>query len=471
MFQKFLVKISTSIWEVHKSNAKAFNDNLNILVIGGSVAGLSTAIESIKMGAKRVLVLEKRSMYERKFWWDLTTPTIDKLKAWGYPYNVNFVEEVSGIHTVQCYVLENFLSLVAYSLDNVEIKYNVNFELFRNTPEIKNFQIMYGCDGTKSMFRQYLGIPYMPQRKFSPVHNPQLTLGALPGIDRHLEQSTIILAFKMVQNGLRCPKLRIDPMTGKVFSPFAISFYFKGITSVFKRFNEPFCEMQLLFSNEFAKAHFSGQLAAGIDEDWYPWEIIVKVCNFLIAFENVDKLEGKTALREKLMFFEKDRQNKRHALYHRMSTKIAGLSSKIISFEDSETEEGQLAILRGDALISAYYRLGIGINAVFKTLESQVDGTVWEYRVSKNVNFLPERYKNNLHVVQSRAVFRMKKDVKFMKHVQQNTMFYESYCDGVVVDATNFNNLVLMRKDHGSKTLVEIRDFKEFLKRFCNFPR
>ena len=65
----------------------------------------------------------------------------------------------------------------------------------------------------------------------------------------------------------------------------------------------------------------------------------------------------------------------------------------------------------------------------------------------------------------------MKKDVKFMKHVQQNTMFYESYCDGVVVDATNFNNLVLMRKDHGSKTLVEIRDFKEFLKRFCNFPR
>ena len=69
------------------------------------------------MGAKGVLVLEKRSMYERKFWWDLTT---NKLKAWGYPYNVNFVEEVSGIHTVQCYVLENFLSLVAYSLDNVK---------------------------------------------------------------------------------------------------------------------------------------------------------------------------------------------------------------------------------------------------------------------------------------------------------------------------------------------------------------
>ena len=178
MFQKFLVKISTSIWEVHKSNAKAFNDNLNILVIGGSVAGLSTAIESIKMGAKRVLVLEKRSMYERKFWWDLTTPTIDKLKAWGYPYNVNFVEEVSGIHTVQCYVLENFLSLVAYSLDNVEIKYNVNFELFRNTPEIKNFQIMYGCDGTKSMFRQYLSVPYMPQKNSaqSIIRNSRLVL-------------------------------------------------------------------------------------------------------------------------------------------------------------------------------------------------------------------------------------------------------------------------------------------------------
>ena len=48
-------------------------------------------------------------------------------------------------------------------------------------------------------------------------------------------------------------------------------------------------------------------------------------------------------------------------------------------------------------------------------------------------------------------------------------MFYESYCDDVVVDATNFNNLVLMRKDHDSKTLVEIIDFQEFLKKFCNF--
>ena len=63
--------------------------------------------------------------------------------------------------------------------------------------------------------------------------------------------------------------------------------------------------MQLLFSNEFAKAHFSGQLVAGIDEDWYPWEIIVKVCNFLLAFQNVDKLAGKTALREKLMFLKR----------------------------------------------------------------------------------------------------------------------------------------------------------------------
>ena len=77
------------------------------------------------------------------------------------------------------------------------------------------------------MFRQYL-FPYMPQRKFSPVHNPQLTFGALPGKDRHLEQSTIILAFKMVQNGLCCPKLRIDPMTGKVFSPFAIYFILRA---------------------------------------------------------------------------------------------------------------------------------------------------------------------------------------------------------------------------------------------------
>ena len=51
--------------------------------------------------------MEKRNVYKRKFWWDLNIATINKLKAWGYPYNVNYVEEV-GIHTIQCFMLEIF---------------------------------------------------------------------------------------------------------------------------------------------------------------------------------------------------------------------------------------------------------------------------------------------------------------------------------------------------------------------------
>ena len=48
MFQKFLVKFQRRFGKCTNPMRKLFNDNLNILVVGGSVAGLSTAIESIR---------------------------------------------------------------------------------------------------------------------------------------------------------------------------------------------------------------------------------------------------------------------------------------------------------------------------------------------------------------------------------------------------------------------------------------
>ena len=50
----------------------------------------------------------------------------------------------------------------------------------------------------------------------------------------------------------------------------------------------------------------------------------------------------------------------------------------------------------------------------------------------------------------------MKKDVEFMQHVQLNTMFYELYCNKLLVDATNLNHLVLMRKNYKDETFVEL---------------
>ena len=144
-----------------------------------------------------------------------------------------------------------------------------------------------------------------------------------------------------------------------------------------------------------------------------------------------------------------------------MSTRTAEIPSKLITINDNnnnnnnnERKKQQLFILRGDALISAYYRLGIGINAIFQTLNTQVTRLIWEYKISQHLDFLNQH--NFLEYVNNRLKIRMKKDVEFMQHVQLNTMFYELYCNKLLVDATNLNHLVLMRKNYKDETFVEL---------------
>ena len=478
-FQDFIYKVSSSIVQLQNTNMKhTFNDeNLNILIIGGSVAGLTTAIESIKMGASKVVLMEKRNVYKRKFWWDLNIATINKLNAWGYPYNVNYVEEVEGIHTIQCYMLENFLSLLAFIISaataaekpsTLIIDYK-EFDPIKNDADKKylnKFQIIYGCDGTKSIVRKYLNINYNQSNVFQPLHsNNNNLLATLPNNDKNLEQATIILAYKLERNN-KCPSLRLDPKTGIVYSPFITSFYFQGITSVFKRFNEPFCEMQILFSNEFSKIHFfHNEVDGELDEDFFPYKILVNLTNFLIKFDDDLLLKNKYDLRKKIMNIHdnegSDINAKKHILYHTMSTRTAEIPSKLITINDNnnnnnnnERKKQQLFILRGDALISAYYRLGIGINAIFQTLDTQVTRLIWEYKISQHLDFLNQH--NFLEYVNNRLKIRMKKDVEFMQHVQLNTMFYELYCNKLLVDATNLNHLVLMRKNYKDETFVEL---------------
>ena len=263
-------------------------------------------------------------------------------------------------------------------------------------------------------------------------------LATLPNNDKNLEQATIILAYKLERNN-KCPSLRLDPKTGIVYSPFITSFYFQGITSVFKRFNEPFCEMQILFSNEFSKIHFfHNEVDGELDEDFFPYKILVNLTNFLIKFDDDLLLKNKYDLRKKIMNIHdnegSDINAKKHILYHTMSTRTAEIPSKLITINDNnnnnnnnERKKQQLFILRGDALISAYYRLGIGINAIFQTLDTQVTRLIWEYKISQHVDFLNQH--NFLEYVNNRLKIRMKKDVEFMQHVQLNTMFYELYCN------------------------------------------
>ena len=67
----------------------------------------------------------------------------------------------------------------------------------------------------------------------------------------------------------------------------APSFYIGNITSVYKRFYDGFCEMQVLFSEslglDLKTTLGSGDSdLSGVDESWFPWEQLLDVANFCL---------------------------------------------------------------------------------------------------------------------------------------------------------------------------------------------
>ena len=62
---------------------------------------------------------------------------------------------------------------------------------------------------------------------------------------------TLIVAFEMVHG--RCPQPARDDHTGLPVSPHDAAFDEPGVSTVWKRLYEPYCEMQLLFEDELGQ--------------------------------------------------------------------------------------------------------------------------------------------------------------------------------------------------------------------------
>jgi len=403
-----------------------------VAVVGGGPSGLTAALVAHREGANVTLIEKRDFHYSRPVWFDLEPgddgePTTQaQLRAWGFfELRPPVVPDDAGspVVTVQCFVLERFLALAA-ALAGVTMRAGDEFcgvcadddglvalaahggcadggdapdapaarragepLLARSCTDADRhgvtvpFDILVGADGPRSRVRDALDLTYAPRARFSAAD------GSLWRTEAALSQVTLILAFEL-DAGRRCPALRRDA-TGVPLPPHEPSFDEPGVSTVFKRFFEPYCELQLLFEETLGAELLAvyeteypggaprwswgpgGAPAAALERDRraLPLPLLRRVTATILAapFASDDALLA--ALRRPVPHGRAD------ASLFRMAISAASAGGRVLS---APAPYGRLstyaiALLRGDALASAHYRLGLGVNEAFKALPALAD--------------------------------------------------------------------------------------------------
>ena len=274
------------------------------------------------------------------------------------------------------------------------------------------FDILLGADGGGSRVRASLGLTYAAQSRF------ELGGGAIKKQHAGLSQVSLNLAFEMDATG-RCPQVWRDPSSGAPLPPHDASFDEPGVSFVFKRLYErapnapqhpnapsdetskasaphssrhatpaeasrrarrtsAYCELQLLFE-EFLGAPL---LAAHEVNRSLPLPLLLRLTRKLLARPYASEEALFRALRRSPATGAPD------AAFLRIKARRSSATGRLLtgprpaSVEEMATAaheavaRGELptgppvaiGLLRGDALASAHYRLGIGVNMAYKTL-------------------------------------------------------------------------------------------------------
>eukprot|EP00941_MAST-03F_sp_MAST-3F-sp1_P002795 g2795.t1 len=513
----------------HSVFDKVDRNSLNVAVVGGGPSGLLSAIEAAQTGAS-VTVIEGRLNYTRKIWFDLHPESlgsisVSKLREWGFfslkiPYIGPGYDEdhlKSGVITIQSHILEQFLSLVGiisgvyykygykfshYDVMKIKDKQDLHSQSFswfavaRNNlvkDEIKIlFDIIVAADGRHSSVRDVAGIATTEQKSFTALHsvNGESKAGRDSSVNAELvhgtaaiSQVTILLFFKMNEDTRKCPEPR--RRNDQVVSPFDIIFDVPLVTSAFKRFFEPFCELQILLTHDYGKGIFYVySQSSDVDKfDALPWPILLKVAKSVLAIPPGNISELKAMLREDVppRLFE--------VTIHRSSEAAVVLHKNYGDGDYLETERdthnveaernisednirqgkncantpcshsvSALLITQGDALLSAHYRLGIGVNAVFNNLKL-LNKLFTKYASDKsealnsNINDCAMESRFCQHLIRhegcincamnsiansTEALYRgmIKEKVEDMVSKQLQAMFYEGYCGATVFSSS-----------------------------------
>jgi hypothetical protein len=281
------------------------------------------------------------------------------------------------------------------------------------SPLWPRFDLLIGADGATSRVRDAVEILSRPQAQLSTAGGRVRVHAAEP-----FSQVTLVLALEMDAEG-RCPQPRRDLGTGAEVPPYAVSFAEPGVSTCFKRLFEPYCEVQLLFENELGEALLTqfersrpkrptraagpaadtpdapvaleeekataSTVGATLEEDEtsaraLPLPLLRRVLNRVLATNYATDADVLRALRRQPAASAAAPQPPDAALFKIVIHK-ADVPGRMLRSSTAAGGASALALLRGDAVVNAHYRLGIGINQAFGTLGT-LDGllrAIWSH--------------------------------------------------------------------------------------------
>ena len=267
-----------------------------------------------------------------------------------------------------------------------------------------SFDLLVGADGAESRVRKSAGLSYLPQSKFS-VLGKELEISGL-------KQTTVILSFKSGEHGA-CPSVAVDSEGNKV-SPEYPRFFVPGVTSVFKRFFDNHCHLQILLEREVGDKVYSDFKNGGI----LPWQLILNVSNVILEekIETIEQVHSLVGL---------DEQGKPDVNVFDIIIKKTDKSTLLLPGKDRVA----VVTLAGDSTITAHYRLGIGINNAFIALLDfrEFLRDLCPLYDKKALMFSPKDLPAVSAVVEEK-VEADERRMRDMTQAQLSTIFLESYC-------------------------------------------
>ena len=302
--------------------------DVRVSVVGGGPVGLLSALAAHAAGA-RVTVLEKRRVYGRQMWFDLSDGawgrTLRLLESWGLAelapelgleegplQKLSYDEErvVSRIATLQCHRVERFLATIA-ALLGVDIRYGVEWQ----PTEEAEAEVLIGADGARSAVRAVLGIAEQ----------------VVPGV----AQDSLLVAFA------ECP----SSDGGSQLHSWEFSLHDSRVSMVYFRFLPGHCELQILLR---AAATADGALAERNEQ--------LELVRTIVSLGMPEAFPTEEALQRAVSSVQLLRTRVSRALDTTVCRDAAACS--------------RVGILVGDAVFPAHYRLGIGINSAVDSMRN-----------------------------------------------------------------------------------------------------
>lgn len=427
----------------------------DVVVVGAGPLGLAAALEAYRRGANVRGVVEKRTNYTRNIWLDLYASPHSRALDWWTHVGADLLElervkhaDAPNTITVRALQLERAL---AHALDalGVDIHYGrIAVGLCRDAagaaylasvddaaltrPLASDFalcaseswaplaaplpfDVLVAADGASSDARRLAGLATVRQEHFS--------VGGEPLDVPHLHQTTTIVDFA-ARRGL-CPPLA-ENANGTAHDARYPGFVLPSVSTVFKRFYRSHCHLQIMWSLDRGE-----QLMRDVrlNNGTLPWDDILAVTRVLFA----DPPANVTALQAIVLHV------------NMFNVVIDAAPRNTLLWDDAPTHRPAVVTLVGDALVTAHYRLGIGINNGLSSLD-ELGELIHSLSLSGGA-LTAATAAAAARAKQSATEKRVNRMLQFMLTV----MFLETYCDDLLIyfdTATNdmWSNVLVYQK-------------------------